>query len=104
MPAAARTCVSGANFSQVDESSLKIPLRRDAPEVPAVAVRAHDILAFAQSLVREHVDRGVARSDRAALGAEDLADLLLFGQPEVGPELCQELLLVQPVVAPDERE
>ena len=31
MPAAARTCVSGANFSQVDESSVKIPLRLDAP-------------------------------------------------------------------------
>ena len=76
----------------------------DAAQVDVVAVGADHVLALAQRLVGDHVDRDADRADRAARGAEGLADLLLLGRPEVLAEGLEELHLVQPVVAADERE
>src|SRR3954469_8297002 len=99
MPAAARTCVSRANFSQVGEAGLEVAAGLHAAQVPVVAVRADHVLAVAERLVGDHLDGRANRPDRAAVGAEGLADLLRLGRPEVPAEHGQELHLVEPVVA-----
>src|SRR2546421_6306680 len=104
MPAAASTCVSFANFSQVGEARLVIPPRLDAAEMPVVAVCADDVLAFAKRLVGDHLDAGADRTDRAAFGAESLADLLLLCRAKVFAERGQQLHFVEAVVAAHQRE
>src|SRR6185312_15235411 len=104
MPTAARTCVSGPNFSQVGEARLEVPSGLDASQVPVVAVGADDVLAFSKRLVREHGDRRTDRADGAAVGTEGFADLLRLSGPEVAAERCEELHLAEAVVAPDECE
>jgi hypothetical protein len=104
MPSVARTCVAFANFSQIGEASLEIAARLDAAKVPVVPVRAHDVLPFPQCVVCNHLDRHADRADRATLGAEGLADLLLLGRPEVLAQGGQELHLVEPVVTAHERK
>src|SRR6476659_5303040 len=103
MPAARRTCVSWANFSKVGEARLVVADGLNAAKVDVVPVRADDVLALAQRLVRDHVDRDADRADRAAVRAEGVADLLGLGRPERLAELGQELHLVEPVVAAHER-
>jgi hypothetical protein len=76
MPAAAKTCVSPANFSQVGEASLEVPAGLHAAQVPVVAVGTDHVLALAQRFVGQHLDRRADRPDRAAVGTERLADLL----------------------------
>src|SRR5439155_13191671 len=98
MPAAVRTCVSLANFSQVGETGLEVAPGLDAAEVSVVTVGAHDVLALPQSVVRDHLDRGADRADRAAFRSEGLLDLLRLCGPEVLPEHGQELHLVETVV------
>src|SRR4051812_16680353 len=98
MPAAARTCVSGANFSQIGEAGLEVPAGLDAAKVDVVTVGADDVLAFAQRLVGDHLDLGADRTDRAAARAEGLADLVGFRGTEVVAKLGEQLHLVQPVV------
>src|SRR5215210_1875391 len=104
MPAAAQTCVSFANFAQVGEPRLVVPAGLNASEVDVVAVGADDVLTLAQRFIREHVDRGPDRSDRAAAGTERLADLLWLRRPEVLPERLEKLHLVEAVVAAHEGE
>src|SRR5919202_940910 len=99
MPAALRTCVSFANFSQIREPRLVVAPGLDAAKVNVVAVGADHVLPLAQRLVRDHLDGDPDRADRAALGPEGLADLLLLGRPEILPESLQKLHLVEPVVA-----
>src|SRR6188508_3232325 len=103
MPAATRTCVSFANFSKIREPRLVVTAGLDAAEVEVVAVGADHVLALAERLVGDHVDRDADRSDRAARGPEGVADLLLLGGTEVLAESLQELHLVEPVVAAHER-
>ena len=83
MPAALRTCVSFANFSQIREPGLVVTAGLDTAEVDVVAVGADHVLALAQRLVRDHLDRGADRADRAAGGPESLTDLSRLGRPEV---------------------
>ncbi len=83
MPAADRTCVSFANFSQVGEAGLEVAPGLDAAQVPVVAVRADHVLAFAQRLVGDHLDLRAYRAERAAVGAECLPDLGVLGRAEV---------------------
>src|SRR5512133_121669 len=104
MPAAVRTCVSFANFSQIEKARRIVAASLDATEVIVVAVRAHDVLALAQGLVREHLDRCAYRPDRPAGSSEGLADLVLLGGPEVLAEGLEELHLVEPVVAAHQGE
>src|ERR671937_2499067 len=104
IPAAGRTCVSFANFSQIGEPGLVVAACLDAAEVDVVAVGADDVLPLAQRLVGDHLHSGADRADRAALGAEGLADLLLLGWPEVLAESLQELHLVEAVVAAHQGE
>src|SRR2546423_8249872 len=104
MPSAARTYVSFANFSYIGESRLKIASRLDAAQVFVVTIGTNDVLAFAESLVRDHVDSDPYRTDRAAVRAEGLADLGVLRGPEVLSQHGEELHLVQAVVAADERE
>ena len=104
MPATVRACVSFANFSQIREPGLVVTAGLDTAEVDVVAVGADHVLALAQRLVRDHLDRGADRADRAAGGPEGLADLLLLGRPEVLAESLEELHLVEPVVATHECE
>src|SRR6184192_232485 len=104
MPAAIGTCVSFANFSQIREAGLVVAAGLDTAEVDVVAVGADHVLALAQRLVRDHLDRGADRAYRAAGGPEGLADLLLLGRPEVLAEGLEELHLVEPVVAAHQGE
>ena len=69
-----------------------------------VAVGADHVLALAQRLIGQHLDRRADRPDRAAVGAEGLADLLGLRGPEVPAERREELHLVEPVVPAHERE
>src|SRR6266480_3796951 len=104
MPSAARTCVSFANFSQISEPWLKIAPGLDAAQVSVVTIGTNDVLAFAEGLVRDHVDVDPDRADGAALGAERLDDLGVFCGAEVFTERREELHLVQAVVAAAEGE
>src|ERR1041385_3135067 len=104
MPSAIRTCVSFANFSQIREPRLVVTAGLDAAEVDVVAVGADDVLALAQRLVRDPLDRRADRADRAPFRSEGPLDLLLLGRPEVLAEGLEELHLVEPVVAAHERE
>src|SRR5437762_13624032 len=99
MPATVRACVSFANFSQIREPGLVVTAGLDTAEVDVVAVGADHVLALAERLVRDHLDRNADRADRAAGGPECLVDLLLLGRPEVLAEGLEELHLVEPVVA-----
>ena len=56
MPAAASTCVPGANFSQVGEAGLEVAAGLDTAQVDVVAVGAHDVLALAQRVVGDHIN------------------------------------------------
>ncbi len=56
MPAAARTCVAFANFSQIGEAGLEIAPGLHSAQVPVVPVCADDVLALAKRLVRDHLD------------------------------------------------
>src|SRR4029450_4280558 len=104
MPATVRTCVSFANFSQIREPGLVVAAGLDTAEMDVVAVSADHVLALAQRLVRDHLDRDADRADRAAAGAEGLADLLWFCRPEVLTEGLEELHLVESVVAAHQGE
>src|SRR5512133_2147348 len=104
MPTAARTCVSGPNFSQISKARLEVASSLDASQVPVVAVGADDVLAFAKRLVREHGDRHTDRADGATVGTEDFTDLLRLSGREVAAERREELHLAETVVAADERE
>src|SRR4029077_13749032 len=104
MPPADRTCVSFANFSQVDETGLVVSAGLYAAQVNVVAVPPPAVLAPPQCLVGEHVDLDADRADRAARGAEGLADLLLLGRAKVLTEGLEELHLVEPVVAAHQGE
>src|SRR5919197_4966444 len=104
MPVAVRTCVSCANFSQVGEAGLEVAAGLDAAEVNVVAVRPYDILAFAERLVGDHVDRGADRPDRAAVRSEGGADLLRLCRPEGLAQHLEQLHLVEAVVTTDQRE
>src|SRR4029453_5925262 len=104
MPAAGGTCVSFANFPQGDEPGLVVTARLDTAEMDVVAVGDHHVLALAERLVRDHLDRGADRADRAAAGAERLADLLRFCRPEVLAESLEQLHLVESVVAAHQGE
>src|SRR5215218_420329 len=104
MPTAGRTCVSFANLSQIREPRLVVAAGLDTAKVDVVAVRADHVLALAQRLVCDHLDRDPDRTDRAAVGAEGLANLLWFCRPEVLAEGLEELHLVEPVVAAHQGE
>src|SRR5436305_14968881 len=99
MPAAARTCVAFANLAKIGEAGLVVPPGLHAAQVPVVAIRADNVLAFAQRLVGDHLDRRSDRPDRAAVGAEGLTDLVRLRGPERLTEHGEELHLVQPVVS-----
>src|SRR3954469_12745023 len=99
MPAAARTCVSFANFSKIGEPGLEVASGLHPAEVDVVAVGGDHVLAFAQRLVGDHVDRYPDRADRAARRAERLPNLLLLGRTELLAQRLEELHLVEPVVA-----
>src|SRR5215211_3623269 len=104
MPAAARTCVSGANLSEVGEASLEVPAGLHAAQVAVVAVGTDHILALAQGFVGHHLDRRADRPDRATVRAEGVTDLLRLSGPEILAKGSQKLHLVEPVVATDERQ
>ena len=72
--------------------------------MPAVAVRARDVLARPQRLVGEHVDGDTDRADRATARAEDRPDLLVGRGPVSLAQGGHELLLAQPVIAADQRQ
>jgi hypothetical protein len=76
----------------------------DAAQVPAVAIRARDVLTLPQHLVGDDVDRHSNRPQRAAAGAKDRPDLLVRHRSVGLAERCDELLLAQPVVPADERQ
>src|ERR671936_1429774 len=99
MPAAARTCVSFANFSQIGEARLEVTAGLDAAQMPVVPIRPYDVLALAKRLVSDHLDRGADGPDRAALGAERLSNLGLLGRSEVLAERRQQLHLVEAIIA-----
>src|SRR5512138_3039574 len=99
MPSAVGTCVSFANLPEIREPGLVVAARLDAAKVDVVAVGADHVLALAQRLVGDHLDRGADRADRAAARAEGLTDLLRLGRPEVLAEGLEELHLVEAVVA-----
>src|SRR6188472_1027352 len=104
MPAVARTCVAGANFSQVGEPWLEIAACLHTAEMDVVPVRAHDVLALAERVVRDHVHGYADGADRSSARAEGLADLLVLGGPVGVAQGGEQLHLVQPVVASDERQ
>src|SRR5215210_172324 len=104
MRVAVRTCVSFANFSQVGEPRHEVAAGLDTAEVDVVAVGADDVLALAERLVREHLDRGPDGADRAAPRAEGLTDLLLFGWPEIFTQSLKQLHFVEAVVAAYQRQ
>ena len=72
--------------------------------MPAGAVRARDELALAQRLVGDDLAVEADRAERARVGAERRADLVLGRRADVGAERGRELRLLEPVVAAHERE
>src|ERR1043166_1774192 len=104
MPSTARTCVAFANLSQIGEASFEVAAGLDAAEVPVVLIRADDVLALAEGIVGDHLDRGAHRADRASLRTERLPDLLGLGGPEVLAKRGEQLHLVEPIVAAYQRE
>ncbi len=83
---------------------LEIASVLDAAEMPAGPVRAGDELPRAQQLVGDHLAREADRAERAGVRAEGGADLVLRRRAGVRAECCEQLGLLEPVVAADERE
>ena len=78
--AAPRARVPLPRLADVGEASLEVAPVLDAAQVPAGAVRAGDELALAERVVGEDLAVEADRADRAGVGAEGLADLLLGGR------------------------
>ena len=83
---------SPAGLADVGERRLVVAARLDAAQVPAVLVRAGDVLALAERLVGDDLDVDSDRAERAATGAERSADLVVRRRPERGLEERLELL------------
>src|SRR5207253_11228523 len=101
---AARAALAVARLAAVGEAPLEVPSRRDAPQGPAGPVGACDELPLAEGLVGDRLALEADRAERAGVGAERQADLVLGRRPEVGAEHTQQLRLVEPIVAADEGE
>ena len=69
--------------AEVGEPRLVVAPVLDPAEVPAGAVRAGDELAVAQRLVGDHLAVEAHRAERAGVGAERRADLVLGRRPVV---------------------
>ena len=96
--------VALVRHAQVGEARLEVAARLDAAEVPAGAVRAGDELPFAQRLVGDDLAVEADGPERARVGAERGADLVLGRRPHVLAERGDQLGELEPVVAADERE
>ena len=83
--AAVRAGVALARLAEVGEARLVVASVLDAAQVEAVAVRARDELALAKRLVGDDLAGEADRAERAGIGAERLADLLLGRGPSGSP-------------------
>src|SRR5206468_312098 len=102
--AALRACVAGLRLPDVEERRLVVATRRDAAEVPAVLVRARHVLTLAERFVGNDLDVDPDRAERAAAGAERVADLVVCRRAKRALEERLELLGAEPVVSAYERE
>ena len=80
--AADRARVALDRLPDVGEPGREVAAVLDAAQVPAGAVRAGDELALAQRLVGDDLAREADRAERAGVGAERRADLVLGRGPE----------------------
>src|SRR5207244_13018438 len=80
------------------------PTRLNPAAVPAVLVRAADVLALAERLLGDHLDIDTDRAERASSRSEGGTDLVLGRRPERRLEERLELLGAEPVVTAHERE
>ena len=72
--------------------------------MPAVAVRAGDVLTLTQRIVSDDVDADADGSERSATRTERAPDLLIGGRPVVTLEHTEQLGVGKPVIAADETE
>src|SRR5204862_7259796 len=104
LAAAFRARIAGVRLADVGEPRVVVAPGLDPAQMPPVAVRAGDELALAQRLIGDDVDRHSERTERPAARAVDGPDLLV-GRGTVGlAERRHELLLVEAVVAADQRQ
>ena len=72
--------------------------------MPAVAVRAGDVLAVAKRVVRDYLDIDADRAQRSAAGPEGGADLVIRRGAVVALQHAHHLRLGEAIVATDETE
>ena len=82
----------------------EVPARPDAAQVDALAVGAGHVHALAQRLVRHDRHRRAHRAHGADRRAERAADLVGVRRAHLAAQEPRELLLVQLLVAADQRE
>src|SRR4029079_13458575 len=99
-----RTRIPLPRLPQVGEARLEVASGLHAEEMPAGAVRTGDELALAQRVVGDHLAVEADRAERARIGAERGANLVLGRRAEVGAERGQHLHLLEPVVAAQQTE
>ena len=104
LAAALSTAVARIRLPDVFKARLVVTAGLHSTQMPAVAIRSCDELAHLQRLVRNHLDVDSHRPERAAPGAERLADLVLGRRPEGTLQGRRELLLAEPVVAAHQRQ
>ena len=104
VPPHARAASPLARLAQVGEARPEVAAVLDAAQVEAGPVRAGDELPLPQRLVGDDLAGEADRAERAGIGAEGGADLLLGGGPSALGDRVAELLLGEAVVAAHERE
>ena len=81
MPAAASTCVPGANFSQIGEAGFEVAAGLDAAQVDVVALPGVEQQADEAARALDEAGVEVLLDDRDARAGEKFADADLIGIP-----------------------
>src|SRR5256885_15475038 len=93
--AAFEAAVSLARLAEIGEPGREVALGRHAAEVPAVPVRACNVLTLAERVVGEDLALEADRAERSAGRAERGADLLVGRRARLSGKGVEELRLAQ---------